>query len=167
MARLTISQIWMNEVVPARMRGGLVTLHAVLLLIGYTIAAWVGVGFYFWDDPQGRQWRPPLAIQCLWPTLLLLGLYWIPESPRWLLTQGRADEAKTILDNLHTDPSDPENTYARAEFYQIQKQVVIEKTLKSSWVHIFKKSTYRKRAFLAMATTFIIQCSGILVVNSK
>lgn len=55
----------------------------------------------------------------------------------------------------------------QAEMYQIQKQVVIDKLLDSSWVHILRKPSYRKRAFLAIGTTGIIQCSGVLVINSS
>lgn len=158
--------IWMNEVVPVKMRAGLVDIHAVLLILGYTVQGWVGFGFYFWKSGGANTWRPPLALQCVWPLLLLCGLYWIPESPRWLIMNDRIDEAKLILDKLHSDPSDPDNKYARSEFYQIQKQIAIDKTLGSSWVHMFRKPSYRKRALLAMGTTFFIQCSGVLVINN-
>jgi len=43
---------------------------------------------------------------------------------------------------------------------------MIYRTLGSSWVHLFKKPSYRKRAFLALGTTAIIQCSGVLVINN-
>lgn len=155
----------MNEVVPIDMRGGLVDIHAVMLVLGYTIQGWVGFGFYFWTDDNN--WRPPLALQCAWPLMLLFGLYWIPESPRWLIMNDRVEEAKAILDNLHSDPSDPENTYAATEFYQIQKQIAIDRTLGASWIQLFKKPSYRKRAFLALGLTGIIQCSGVLVINSQ
>jgi hypothetical protein len=78
----------------------------------------------------------------------------------------RIDEARIILDRLHSDPSDPDNDYARSEFYQIQKQIAIDRTLGSSWITMFRKPSYRKRAFLAIGTTFFIQCSGVLVINS-
>lgn len=78
----------------------------------------------------------------------------------------RIDEARAILDRLHSDPSDPDNEYARSEFYQIQKQIAIDKALGSSWMTMFRKPSYRKRALLAMGTTFFIQCSGVLVINS-
>jgi hypothetical protein len=80
--------------------------------------------------------------------------------------QDRIDEARVILDKLHSDPSDPNNEYARSEFYQIQKQIAIDRTLDSSWVTMFRRPSYRKRALYAMGTTFFIQCSGVLVINN-
>ena len=74
----------------------------------------------------------------------------------------RMDEARVILDRLHSDPNDPTNEYARSEFYQIRKQIILDRTLDSSWAGMFKKPSYRKRAFLAMGLTFFIQCSGVL-----
>jgi sugar porter (SP) family MFS transporter len=156
--------IWMSEVVPSHIRGALVDIHAVLLVIGYMMASWFGLGFFYVTSPSA--WRGPLCIQCVWPLLLLAGLYWIPESPRWLIMQGRHEEAQAILNRLHSNAKDPENSYARAEFYQIEKQVQIDSKLNTSWVHIFKKPSYRKRAFLAMGTCAIIQCSGVLVINN-
>jgi Sugar (and other) transporter len=147
---------------------GLVDLHAVFLIIGYTVQGWVGFGFYFWKSGGNNTWRVPLALQCAWPLLLLGGLYWVPESPRWLIMNDRLDEAKAILQRLHSTSKDStDDEYALAEFYQIQKQVLIDRTLGSSWVHMFKKPSYRKRAFLAIGTTGIIQCSGVLVINSE
>lgn len=70
----------MNEVVPVKMRAGLVDIHAVFLILGYMIQGWVGFGFYFWKGGGQNTWRPPLAIQCAWPLLLLCGLYWV-RSP--------------------------------------------------------------------------------------
>jgi MFS family permease len=157
----------MNEVVPEHLRGGLVDIHAVFLILGYVIQGWVGFGFFFWEEGGNNTWRVPLVLQCVWPLLLVLGLYWIPESPRWLIMNDRADEAKAVLERLHSRPGDTDNEYALAEFYQIQKQVVIDRELGSSWITIFKKPSYRKRAFLALGTTGIIQCSGVLVINSK
>lgn len=69
--------IWMNEVVPVKMRAGLVDIHAVCLIFGYMVQGWVGFGFYFWKDGGDKTWRPPLALQCAWPLMLLCGLYWV------------------------------------------------------------------------------------------
>lgn len=81
--------------------------------------------------------------------------------------QGRDSEAEAILNRLHSDSMDPENAYARAEFFQIVRQIHIDKTLGNSWVSIIRKPSYRKRAFIAMAVTFFCQSSGDLVINSQ
>ncbi|TKA74723.1 hypothetical protein B0A55_04043 [Friedmanniomyces simplex] len=78
----------------------------------------------------------------------------------------RDAEAERILIKLHNDPRDPENVIAAAEFYQIKKQMAIDRTLGSSWLHIIKKPSYRKRALLAIGTCGIVQCSGVLVINN-
>lgn len=159
--------IW-SELLTYNDVSGLVDLHAVFLIIGYTVQGWVGFGFYFWKSGGNNTWRVPLALQCAWPLLLLGGLYWVPESPRWLIMNDRLHEAKAILQRLHSTSKDStDDEYALAEFYQIQKQVLIDRTLGSSWVHMFKKPSYRKRALLAIGTTGIIQCSGVLVINSE
>lgn len=156
----------MSEVVPVDFRGALVDVHAVFLLLGYTIQGWVGYGFFFWDGGSNT-WRPPLALQCAWPILLLCGIYWVPESPRWLIMQDRVEEAKAIIFRLHSNANDPDDEFAHAEFYQIRKQIAIDRALGSSWMHMIKKPSYRKRCLLAIGTTGIIQCSGVLVINSK
>ncbi|EXJ77502.1 hypothetical protein A1O3_09728 [Capronia epimyces CBS 606.96] len=156
----------MNEVVPSRMRGGLVELHAVFFVLGFALASWVGFGFSFWVSRSPNAWRAPLAIGCFWSLLSLVCLYWVPESPRWLILQDREAEAEIVLNRLHSDKHDPDNTYARAEYYQIIKQIAIDRTLGSSWWHMVKKPSYRKRALIATAVTFFIQASGDLVINN-
>jgi len=57
-------------------------MHGVLICTGYSLASWIGVGFYF-VKANGSQWRVPLAIQCVPPLLLAAGVMFLPESPRW------------------------------------------------------------------------------------
>lgn len=87
-------------------------------------------------------------------------LPFVPETPRWLVMKGRADEAKKALDRLHT----PEE--AVLEFEQICKQLEVDRTLPSSYWSMLTKKSYRKRTLLALGTTCGIQFSGILVINN-
>ena len=157
----------MSEVAPPSLRGALMDINAIGYEFGYTASTWTGFGFYFWKSNNGYEWRPPLAIQCLWPLVLLLGLYWIPESPRWLMINDRIEEAQAVLEKLHSRPSDPDHTFALAELYQIRKQVAIDQLLGSSWADMFRKKSYMKRSLLGIGTVGIVQCSGVLVINSK
>jgi hypothetical protein len=72
--------IWMAEVVPPYLRGALVQLHAIILVLGYNFASWLGYGIYHWENGGNATWRIPFAVQCFWPFCLLLGLWWCPES---------------------------------------------------------------------------------------
>ncbi|KIW88207.1 uncharacterized protein Z519_11318 [Cladophialophora bantiana CBS 173.52] len=74
----------------------------------------------------------------------------------WLVLQGRDDEAKGDLEKIHTRSSKGRNL-ADAELLQIQRQVMIDRELDSSWVQLFKKPSYRKRTFLGIGTTGIVQ----------
>lgn len=152
--------IWMNEVVPPSVRGIMVDCHCVGLLLGYTSATIVGYGFFRLPPDKTGAWRGPLSFQCLPVLLLLMGIYWMPESPRWLLSQDRVEEAEKVLHKLHG----PEE--ARIELQQIRAALNAGRLLESSWWSMFAKKSYRKRSFLAMGMAASIQTSGILVVNN-
>lgn len=102
-----------------------------------------------------------LAVQCLAPLFLLAGIYWLPESPRWLLMKDRHEEAREILHRLH-EPHE-----AHKEFVQIDAQMRIDKTLDTSYWIMIKRPSYRKRLLLSLACTGFNQFSGILVITSK
>jgi len=80
--------------------------------------------------------------------------------------QERLPEAKAVIERLHSTLGDTQHEYATQEFLGIQRQVLIDRTLGSGRAHMFRIPSYRKRAFLAVGTTAIIQCSGLLVINS-
>ncbi len=161
---------------------GLADIHAVFLILGYTIQGWVGFGFYFWEAGGNNTWRVPLALKCAWPYLLLLGLYWVPESPRvssnlqilfsskylmiaqWVIMNGRPNEAKQSSNN-----STPHQKIQITN--TLFQNSTKSKNKSQSTKHMeLPGSTYsrnRKRAFLTIGTTAIIQCTGVLVINSK
>jgi hypothetical protein len=85
---------------------------------------------------------------------------------RWLILRGRTEEATRILLRLHDDPQDSHHTFAKTEYIQITKQLELDRSLPTSWLHIFRKPSLRKRALISIGTTGFIQCSGILVINN-
>ncbi|OQV08484.1 hypothetical protein CLAIMM_12748 [Cladophialophora immunda] len=152
--------VWMNEVVPAHNRGSLVAVHGASLLLGYCLAAWVGFGFWHLPATNNWQWRGPTLLQCLPVAILLPCLYWLPESPRWLVIQGRDDEASLILQKLHAPDE------ADQELLQIKAQAETEDRLDSSYWALFTKPSYRKRCILAFITTVSIQFCGPILINN-
>ncbi|RFU26009.1 hypothetical protein B7463_g10338, partial [Scytalidium lignicola] len=152
--------VWMNEVVSPSIRGSLVTFHAAYILLGFAAAAWVGYGFFHYHTINNSQWRAPIAFMCLPPTLLLCCLYWLPESPRWLVIQGKFKEAEQILYKLHPSKE------AAYELQQICAQSDLDKTLESSYISLITKSSYRKRVVLALFITISVQFTGPFIINN-
>ena len=142
-------------------------MNGVNIALGYGLASYMGMAFYY--APYGQaQWRGPLGIALLWPFMMLLviSLPFVPESPRFLLMRNRIEEAREVTMKLHSIRGDPDNEFARSEFYQMQKQAEFDRTLNPSWAEMFRRPSYRKRSFLAMGFAFLGQSTAVLVINN-
>jgi hypothetical protein len=74
-------------------------------------------------------WRFPLAVQVLFPLIVLAGYGILPYSPRWLISKGRDDEALATLQRLHSKKGDTDHVLAKEEWYLIKKQLAVDATL--------------------------------------
>ncbi|OCK75229.1 MFS transporter [Lepidopterella palustris CBS 459.81] len=158
--------LWVTELVPPKGRSILAGIVGLFGVVGYIVAAYVGVGFFYFKTTTSSQWRAPLAIGCFPPLVLLCMMPWLPESPRWLLAVDREDQAWNIVRTLHTSEDDPEHEYATAEFYQMKSQHNLERHLDSSWLEILRRPSYRKRALLAFFLPVILYSTGNLVITT-
>jgi hypothetical protein len=79
--------------------------------------------------------------------------------------QNRDEEAKRILEKVQGNTEEGKDR-AHASLYQIQRQIVIDRELNCTWRQLFRKPSYRKRAFFALGTTLIANFAGVLVINS-
>lgn len=93
-----VAAAYINEISRAKGRGRFVLLYELLFPVGLTSAAMAG----WWMVPHWG-WRPMLLMGAL-PGVLVLPLRWmLPESPRWLVNQGRLAEADAIVAALETE----------------------------------------------------------------
>ena len=88
-----------GELVPASIRGALVSFWMLEFLFAALISAFICQ--YTSNMPGDASWRIPIAIMFIFPSLVLLFGWLIPESPRWLIRQERFDEAVRSLDYLY------------------------------------------------------------------
>ncbi|KAJ4369058.1 hypothetical protein N0V83_006141 [Neocucurbitaria cava] len=163
-ALATLVPIYLAEASTPSKRGMLTGLHGFFLVCGYNTSAWVGFGCFF-SDNLTFGWRGPLAFTCISPLVLLIGCFWVPESPRWLITKHRIPEAWAILSRLHHDPRDVDEIAAHEEFYQMKKQIELESQNSSGYLAILRTPSYRKRAFLSCFVQYAANATGGLVIN--
>lgn len=124
----------------------------------------MGIAFYYCNSKSN--WRGPIAIGNFFPCYLLLVAWVSPESPRFLLMNDDPDEAWKIVGSLHADKPDPDQTFARGEFYQMQKQAEFDRSMDSRWITLFTKKSYRKRLILSAGFACIGQSTGVLVISN-
>lgn len=161
--------LYQSEIAPPRIRGLLVGMHGVMICVGYALASWVGLGFYF-VNASGAQWRLPLAIQCLPPLFLAMGIYFLPESPRWLLNQDRDEDALKAFEAVRAEADDAELEDRAAllqEFEVVKESIRREKLDKHRFVDLFNTPSMRKRCLIGFIVLFGCQGTGTLVINSK
>ena len=160
----TLTPVYLAETSTPRKRGMLTGLHGFFLVSGYNISAWVGFGCYY-STNLTFGWRGPIAFTCIPPLLLALGCIWVPESPRFLIMRGRAEEAWETTKRLHHDPRDANDSAAQEEFAQMRAQIEYERTQSSGYLGILKTKSYRKRAFLSCFVQLAANNTGGLVIN--
>ncbi|KAK8145161.1 hypothetical protein G3M48_004829 [Beauveria asiatica] len=99
---------WQSECARPHKRGFLIMLSGALISGGIMIAYWVDFGFYFLQGSV--RWRFPIAFQSLFTLIVMWGLMYLPESPRWLAMHGRMDEAAAVTGRLLGKPAEHEET---------------------------------------------------------
>ncbi|CAN6646957.1 hexose transporter Hxt11p [Trichomonascus vanleenenianus] len=80
-------------------RGVVTAVYNTLWYLGALVAAWVTYGTYFMHGEWS--WRLPSLVQGVLPLVQLITTYFVPESPRFLVSKGRYEEARTVLLKYH------------------------------------------------------------------
>jgi sugar porter (SP) family MFS transporter len=93
-----IVPLYIGEIVPPRLRGGLVSLNQLAITVGI-------LGSYLIDYGLSGtgNWRLMFGLAAIPAALLFIGMLFQKESPHWLIRQGREDEARGVLHRVRND----------------------------------------------------------------
>jgi SP family arabinose:H+ symporter-like MFS transporter len=143
-----LSPLYIAEIAPARVRGALVSVNQLAIVTGILLAYfvnWVFAG----AGPANWRWMYGMgAIPSVVFFLLLLG---VPESPRWLVKNGREDEARSVLTRADTAEA------AAAGIRDIKDTLALEE---GSFREIFRPA-FRRPLLIAVVLAVFQQITGI------
>jgi len=145
-----LGPVYIAELAPAKWRGRLVGLFQINIVIGILLA--YASNFFIERLGLGAlQWRWQLGVAAAPAALFLAMLYGIPRSSRWLVTQNRIDEARSVLQLMGTPDSE-------AELREIIDSIHLERSSKSERLFQYR---YRLPIFLAVTIGMFNQLAGI------
>ena len=117
-----VSPIYISEVSPAKIRGTLVSLYQLAVTVGFLLAYlmnWVidsGIDPAFvanasevslWDKMfQTEAWRGMLGTETIPALLFFTIIFFIPESPKWLIVKNKMDKARLVLNKIYKSEED-------------------------------------------------------------
>ncbi|KAH6879892.1 general substrate transporter [Thelonectria olida] len=131
---------------------------------GAIVAAWSTYGTFRMSSDWS--WRIPSLLQALVSIIQLLAIYFVPESPRWLIANGRTPEATKILSKHHSGTEEP-TELVMLQVAEITGAIEFERSMESSsYLQFFRTKGNRHRLFVVVSLGFIIQWCGNQLVGS-
>ncbi|KKK25657.1 hexose carrier protein [Aspergillus rambellii] len=113
-------------------RGLLICIEGGIIAIGTAIAYWIDYGAHY--GPDDLVWRFPIAFQIVFGIFLVVGMWFLPDSPRYLISKDRIQEGEYVLAALGGYEIHDHET-------QVQKQLVLDSLRASN--ALGQKTTYR------------------------
>ena len=108
------------------------------------MSRWIGYGSLHAPNSSQFQWRFPLAFQTVPAFLLLVGMFFLPESPRYLVETQRHDQAMTVLRKLHFNGTN--HDWVNAEYHEVKATIEAEQAASApGWTVMFKVPQWRTR----------------------
>ncbi len=151
-AASVLSPMYVAEVAPPKNRGMLVSAYQLAIVLGILCSYTINYGLHNIDN----NWRWMFATGIVPSVLFFVGLFFIPESPRWLYKAGRTKESQDVLTRIGGE------SLAKAEILEIAESLKVNsETVSSS--DLFKPSV-RKVLIIGFILAVLVQISGINTV---
>lgn len=146
--------LYISEIAPTKIRGTLVSMFQLLITVGI-LAAYLSDNA-FADNNNLECWRPMLYVGVVPALVLFIGMFFLPETPRWLMSKGREEECRKVLSRIEH----PE--YIENSISEMKSDIAIDKS-QMGFREIFKP-WLRNALIIAMGIMFFQQFVGINTV---
>ena len=143
--------LYLAEVAPEYIRGAMISTYQLMITIGILVAFLSDTAFSY-----SGAWRWMLGIIAVPGALFLLGVLFLPDSPRWLLMRGRRQEAIDVLQRLRGD-----SDVVSREVADIDEQL---KTPQRGWHMFLENRNFRRSVWLGVLLQLMQQFTGMNVV---
>ncbi|KAI7777867.1 hypothetical protein LA080_002990 [Diaporthe eres] len=154
----SMSPVYLSECAPSHVRGMLLAVGACCNVACFCVANWIAFGLYY--DDSAFQWRFPLAFQLIFLIIVAPILFFVPESPRWLLLVDRDEEALHVLSRLAGHSKNIGDSTVTAEFQSIKAAIQMERDDRVPLIDVLchrDKSQNFRRLILGCGTQFMQQ----------
>jgi len=144
--------MYIAEVSPAKVRGRNVAINQLTVVIGILVTNLVN---YLLADTGHDAWRWMFGLGAVPSAIFLIGVIWLPESPRWLMQSGQEDRAKSVLQKIGSEG------FAESTIQAIKGSIAGPGT--RSYKQVFEKSV-RPAVVVGIVLAVFQQFCGINVV---
>jgi sugar porter (SP) family MFS transporter len=146
--------LYISEISPTKIRGRLVSMFQLLITVGI-LAAYLSDRALA-DNSNPESWRPMLWVGVFPAIILFVGMFFLPDTPRWLMSKGREKESRRILAKIEF----PE--FIDKSIAEMKQQIALEQ-MQAGWREIFKP-WLRNALIIAVGIMFFQQFVGINTV---
>ncbi|KAH8897560.1 general substrate transporter [Thozetella sp. PMI_491] len=153
----------MNELGHPRLRGKMASMFNVLWYVGSIIASWLTFGTGHLSTQWS--WRIPSIVQAVFPLLVIIAVFFMPESPRWLYSKGRYEESRKILVTYHANGNE-EAEIVNLELEEIAAAISLEEeTQIASWSNMLQSKANRKRFGICISVAILTLWNGQGIIS--
>lgn len=159
--------VYISETAPPSIRGRLVGIFEIASQGGGMLGFWINYATSRTiSNDSIAQWTIPLALQLVPGLLLAGGMWFCPESPRWLARKDRFESAEAILIKIRGLPAD--HPYIRHEIGEIRAQIeqrsILNLSKKQQFQKLFAKGV-RNRMAIGMLLMLLQSFTGVNIIT--
>jgi sugar porter (SP) family MFS transporter len=147
-------------------RGTMAGMYNNFWWLGNILAGWTTYGTNLHMANSSWSWRLPTAVQCIIPSIIMVIIMFLPETPRWLLSKDRREEAIAVMAKYHGE-GDANSPLVQLQLHEITDDFARTVNPNPWWEfrELFNTRAARYRLAMVIAMAFFGQWSGNNVVS--